>query len=111
MKLYLFLLLLPTLSFSQKTFALSLDPSFKVFVDSNVDQKVYLNVVETLTNSEYKYSFRKYEVESLEPVKNGIVYYIGANQYCFYNQLKGEGKVCEDLIKGYTCKEWKNENN
>ena len=92
-----------------KIFTISSSPIFKVYVDSQQDNRTYLNVYEKLPkNSQYKHSFRRYEIQYLEAVKNGIVYYIGNNQYCFYNQEKGEGKICEDRQDGYKCKTWSN---
>ena len=108
MKQLLFFVIIPFIGFSQKTFTISNVDGFRIYIDSQTDNRVYLNIEEKLTYSQYKMSVRKYPVESLEPVNNGIIYYIGRNQYCFFNQLRGEGKICEELLKGYTCKEWKN---
>ena len=106
--IFYILLFISTTGFSQKSFILSNLDGFRVYVDSQWDNRVYLNVEEKLTYSKYTFAVRKYVIESLEPVNNGVIYYIGRNQYCFFNQLTGEGKICEELMQGYRCKEWKN---
>jgi len=112
MKTILLILLLPTLTFCQqiqKVFTISTSQKFRIYVDSQSDKRTYLNVYEQLPKGQaYKQSFRRYEIQSLEPVSNGIVYYLSGKQYCFYNQIKGEGKICEERQEGYKCKTWTN---